>query len=162
MDIKLRPSGSDYFSADLVLDDGDLALDDGFNTAVLISLFSDRRAEPGDDLPDPAGGRRGWWGDALNDFSDLIGSRLWLLNRAKATPETRKRCEEYIREALAWMIEDGVALRLDVSAYWQSMGTLVAEVSIERPGGERHKFDLSWRAQAGRLEYIGEIITWAL
>jgi phage gp46-like protein len=50
-------------AADLALIDNDLASDRGLETAVLLSLFTDRRAQP-DDVPpsgDPAD-RRGWCG----------------------------------------------------------------------------------------------------
>ncbi len=48
--------------------------------AVLISLFTWRRANADDTLPDPRGFRMGWWGDTYPVVAnDRIGSRLWLL-----------------------------------------------------------------------------------
>ena len=54
----------------------------GLRSAVLISLFTDRRAEPGDvpEGEDP----RGWWADVLGEEGDRIGSRLWLIDRFEA------------------------------------------------------------------------------
>ncbi len=97
--------------ADLVLAGGDLVLDQSLQTAVLVSLGTDRLAEVDDELPDNSGDRRGWVGDVITAGGtvDLIGSRLWLLNRAKQIPETARRAEIYALEALAWMTEDGVA-----------------------------------------------------
>ena len=154
----LRPVDGEYFGGDLVMDGGDLAQDSGLNTAILISLFTDRRANPSDELPDPAGSRRGWWGDAENGDGDLIGSRLWLLSRRKATPETRRLFEEYTREALAWMVSDGVADRIDVSAWWKSTGLLVVDALIVRPDGGRHKFSYAWDAQAEKMEIIADAL----
>lgn len=158
MDLMLRPTGGDFFGGDLVVADGDLAIDAGLNTAVLISLFSDRRAEPGDDLPDPRGGRRGWWGDALNNDHDLIGSRLWLLTRCKATPEIRRLFEDYTREALAWLLDDGLAVALDVAATWERADRLAVAVTITRPDGGRHRFDYAWEAQAAAMEVIASAL----
>ena len=103
--------------ADLVMIDSDIASDAGLETAILLSLFTDRRAQP-DDVP-PSGDpndRRGWWADQFADVEgDLIGSRLWLLDRAKATNETALRAREYALEALQWLIDDGVAASIDVA-----------------------------------------------
>ncbi len=72
-------------------------------TAVLISLFTDRIAEPDDVIPDGSNDPRGWWGD---EFSTVkIGSRLWLLTRAKQTQATLQRAYDYILQALQWMID---------------------------------------------------------
>ena len=62
--------------------------------AVIISLFTWRRARPDDDLPGDL--RMGWWGDSVPEIpNDRIGSRLWLLSRAKLTVETVARAREY-------------------------------------------------------------------
>lgn len=98
---------------------GDLQVDDGFDTAVALSLFLDRLANPDDEIPDGSSDRRGWWGDAYlpplaDGTPDHIGSRLWLLARALQTPETAARAQGYVQEALAWMIGDGVAASVTV------------------------------------------------
>ena len=74
--------------ADLVIEGGGLMTEEGLRTAVLISLMTDRRARLDDALPSDDGNRRGWWGDVAAEGNDRIGSRLWLLSRAKATTET--------------------------------------------------------------------------
>ncbi|MBF6030840.1 phage GP46 family protein [Pseudomonas sp. P115] len=73
--------------------------------AVVISLFTWRRAETDDPLDDDE--RYGWWGDSYpSSADDRIGSRLWLLRRVKLTADTRRDAEFYAREALKWLIED--------------------------------------------------------
>lgn len=108
--------------------------------AVVISLFTWRRANPDDDLP--GGLRMGWWGDSFPSVpNDRIGSHLWLLSRAKLTSETLTRAKEYAEEALRWLIDDGIAARVDVEAaridtftlglacrFYKSDGTLLADV----------------------------------
>lgn len=154
MDLTLRPVGPPDFGGDLIFDGSDLALDDGLNTALLVSLFSDRRAEPDDELPDPDGSRRGWWGDALGTDGDRIGSRLWLLTRRKQLPETRQLFLEFTREALAWLLEDGVAASVEVDASWRSQGILLVEALIVRPDGRSIRFDYAWDSEAKKLEMV--------
>jgi len=102
--------------------------------AVLISLFTWRRAEPDDELP--AGSRAGWWGDSLPPVAnDRIGSRLWLLSRSKLTAETVQRAQEYADEALRWLVDDGVAARVATSAERQGLDRLALACQIYRSDG---------------------------
>ena len=118
-------------AADLALNaSGALADDDGLETSVLLSLFLDARARPDDGAE---GHRRGWVGDAFTP-EDRQGSRLWLLKREKQTEETRRRAEDYANEALAWLVEAGLATSVSVSAAWVARGVLGLAVSIANPG----------------------------
>lgn len=140
-------------AADFALSAGDLLSDDGLETAVLLSLFTDRRAEDGDVLPDGETDRRGWWADAFPvEDGDHFGSRLWQLARSKRTPETLRRAEEYAREALAWLLEDKVAGRVDVTAEALAGDILGLGVTIYRPTSDvaQYKFNYTWDAQALR------------
>lgn len=104
--------------------------------AVMVSLFTWRRANPDDDLPGDL--RMGWWGDAFAPIAnDRIGSRLWLLSRAKLLPETAARAKEYAEEALQWLIDDGVAARVDVRTERQGLSTLAIGVQIYKSDGSR-------------------------
>jgi phage gp46-like protein len=134
-------------NADLSMIDSDLASDRGLETAVILSLFTDRRAED-DDVP-PSGDatdRRGWWADRFADVEgDKIGSRLWLLNRGKRVNETRLRTKEYIREALQWMLDDKVVDSIDIVV--ETNGEQLAfSVGLQRPSGDRVtlRFAPSW------------------
>jgi phage gp46-like protein len=102
--------------------------------AVLISLFSWRRANPDDDLP--SNQRFGWWGDNVAEMpNDKIGSRLWLLSRSVMTAETVARAKEYAEESLAWLIEDGVAATVTVQAERQGLARLAVGCLIVRGDG---------------------------
>ena len=70
------------------LDRGDLATGDDLETAVLISLFTDARALPDDEIDDPSD-PRGCWIDA---FEGRLGSRLWELRRQKMIPGLLADC----------------------------------------------------------------------
>ena len=141
-------------TADLSLSGALLDVDDGLRSAVIVSLFTDRRAETGDALPEGAGGdRRGWWGDALPPVvagvpidGDRIGSRLWLLSREKQLRQVVNRAREYAAEALDWLIEDGIAERVEVDAEILRTGMLGLEIVIHRPPGDAvdFRFAFAW------------------
>ncbi|WP_307734443.1 phage GP46 family protein [Xanthomonas albilineans] len=116
--------------------------------AALISLFTWRRANADDTLPDPRGFRMGWWGDTYPVVAnDRIGSRLWLLARAKLTPSTVQRAQDYAEEALQWLIEDGVAARIAVRAERQGLSTLALQCTLFAADGTANavlRFDNLW------------------
>ena len=115
---------------------------------MLLSLFTDRRSEDEDgERPD----RRGWWADGLAEDGDRFGSRLWLLAREKETAAVLSRAEEYAREALAWLVEDLVAERVEVAASIPRRETLALVVTIYRPTQDpaRYRFGNVWAAMEG-------------
>ena len=135
---------TDPARCDFNLSGGVLADGHDIKTAVIISLFSDRRAKDDDPLPEPSASRRGWWGDALNP--QPIGSRLWLLDREKQQSEVVARAREYAAEALAWLKAEGIADRIDVDASIVSPGMLGLFVSLFRAGSApaRYRFEFAW------------------
>jgi phage gp46-like protein len=108
-----------------------LATGNDIETAILISIFSDRMANPGDVIPDGTGDPRGWWAD--DDVR--IGSRMWLLRRAKQTAKTQQLAYDYLAESLQWMIDDGVVARFDITTQWVSTGMLGAVIVAWSPTG---------------------------
>jgi phage gp46-like protein len=104
---------------DLCFANGDIQVDLTPVTAMLMALGCDRRARLSDALPEDGNGwaqgepladlKRGWAGDALDSQGRRIGSRLWLLERAKADEASRKFAEGAAGEAL-----DLVSTALDV------------------------------------------------
>lgn len=102
--------------------------------AVIISLFTWRRANA-DDVTE--GIKMGYWGDKVEPPSpdDKIGSRLWLLSREKLLPQTFNRAREYATEALKWLLDDGVASRVDVVAERYGVDGLALVTTIYRVDG---------------------------
>ena len=137
----------DAFLGDLALVDGDLATESGLRTAVALSLFTDRRARPDDVLPTAGADRRGWWPDALGEPDDQMGSRLWLLERAKLTPETAAQAGEYAEESLMWLVRDGVVRTMAVEVEIVGPSALGISVVLGRGDGPaRLRFDYVWKA----------------
>lgn len=95
---------------------GDLVKDSGLESAVLISLFTDKRASLDDTLPDEESSRRGWWGDQALPVieDDEIGSHLWLLERSKTTDVVLVQAKQYAKDALQWMIDDDIVSKIEV------------------------------------------------
>lgn len=134
--------------ADLVLGAEDLGTEEDMTTAVLLSFFLDRRAEPDDELPADDGDRRGWWADDhAEKEGDLIGSRAWLLDRSVSRVENAKKLEEYHREALEWMLEDGVVSRVDLE-YEARKQMLLAAIVFHRSGGPPIALRFAWAWEA--------------
>jgi phage gp46-like protein len=117
-------------SGDSLVEGGDL------ETMVLLSLWCDAPAREGDPS-DPLAPRAGWWADALETNGDIWGSRLWLLKRAKLTKDTVTRAKAYVDEALAWMVVDRIAERVESIAEIRKIGpgirALYVGATIYRP-----------------------------
>lgn len=104
--------------------------------AVVMSFFTWRRANADDVLPNAGGSRMGWWGDSFPPApGDRIGSRLWLLARAKLTDATVQLAQGYAQEALQWLVDDGVAARIEVQAERQGLATLALACVIYASDG---------------------------
>jgi phage gp46-like protein len=142
-DLALRASGEIDFGEDLA-------------TSVIISLFSDRLAQPSDDLAANQDDRRGWWGDTdlqREHANDLIGSRLWLLN--KSDDKTPLLARGFILDALKWMVDDGVASLVEAQCFFLNgkQSQLGAIVTITRRVGERPvnlQFEWAWAGIGAR------------
>ena len=116
-------------NADIAISQADLLLDGSLQTAVIISLFTDRRALDADDLPGgPNTDKRGWWGDSFN--RRRIGSRLWLLSREKQLQNVLRRAKEYADEALKWLIDDKLVQRINVVASIPEQSVLLLTIQI--------------------------------
>ncbi|MEO3997175.1 phage GP46 family protein [Mesorhizobium sp. CAU 1732] len=85
-------------------------------TAVLICLMTDRRVEQ-TELRD-GDVNRGWPGDSfdLANGDVALGSKLWLLRRRAIEPGLEVIAEDYAREALQTLIDQGAVARFDVVA----------------------------------------------
>lgn len=128
----------------------DFVREDSLATAMVLSLMCDRTAQPGE--VEPGADRRGWWPDAFAEDGDRFGSRLWLLEREKQTEQTLQRARAYVREALAWVVEDGFATGIELTVFAPQRGWLVAQVVLTLDGGSRrYRFEWNDATQVWRL-----------
>ena len=108
-------------------------------TSVLLSLFTDAAASP--DFVPMDGDRRGWWATAFE--SSELGSQLWELERAKKTDAALALATGTAQRALQWMIDDGVAVTIDVAGEWQGT-TIALVVTIAQPDGTVNVYRYGW------------------
>jgi phage gp46-like protein len=125
------------------------------HTSVILSLFTDKRIP--DDHPlrylvagdDP----RGWWGDGVDVQADLgeteMGSLWWVFERAPLTEDIRRWVEALAIEALAPLIKQGVATRIDANAFAEFAEDR-CDCSIQIYGRDgvqiyNHRFDDIWQ-----------------
>ena len=114
----------------------DASLEASLVRAVVISLFTWRRASPYDLINDEE--RYGWWGDSYPSIADdRIGSRLWLLRRVKLTAATRRDAEFYAREALQWLLDDGQVLDVEILSEQADVNRLNLRVILTAVTGSR-------------------------
>jgi len=133
--------------ADLVIENGDLKADDGLETAVLISLFTNRRVTE-EELPLFITDKMGWWADEISEIEDdPIGSKIWVLERAKILPDTAARLEGFAQEALNWLIEDGIAESIQTLSEIIANERIDLEIRIFRPPGDDIPFKFIWDGQ---------------
>jgi phage gp46-like protein len=131
---------------------GNIETDELLNTAVVISLFTRRRALPDDILPEPGGDRGGWWADSYPDVpGDLLGSRLWLLNRSKATQTVINQAKVYTIECLKWLVDDGIAAAVNVEVERQPDDRLAFRVEIVKPTNLATRWQGIWLAHLAQL-----------
>ncbi len=133
--------------ADIAFRYGDVVTGNDLATAVLVSLFSARLANADDVIPDMSSDRRGWWADDQTTEEGKIGSRLWLLERAKEIEATLRAAEDYEREGLRWMISDGIAAEVDVFVEWTRPTLLGSLVTVRKPDGQLVTLDYAWAWQ---------------
>lgn len=122
----------------------DLTAEHGLRTAVILSLFLNRRAADDDEVE--GSDRGGSWMDQYLPIPP--GSRLWLLAREKETPQTAERARRYAEEALAWLIDRRIARSVIVEAQWVRPSVLGLRIEITLAAGERWSelFDYSLAA----------------
>lgn len=148
MDLRIIQNPSDCLF-DILFQNDEFLRDLGLQTMVTISLFSNRRVRP-EELDPLESDRGGFWGEAIDTETDFVfGSRLWLLDRAKITPELLIEAEEYVLEALQWMIDRGIVQSVGATAELFGDDGIKILVEIERPEEEKinFQFDYLWEGQ---------------
>jgi len=144
---------------------GDLLTGNDLQTAVLLSLFSDAQADPGDivlDTADP----RGWWADtyaALEDptlpiiAGDRFGSKLWQAFARIRNQDTLNWAANETIRALSWMVTDNVAKSVDATAYFTSNGGIGVIPVITKPDGTSSRYNFAWFPSAPvAADYFGD------
>lgn len=103
---------------------GLIEMTEDLDASVALSLLTDKRAAEG--MVPSGADRGGWWGDTYPDVpGDSFGSWLWTLAGRARDDQTLQDADAYARDALKWMIEDGVADRLEIEKQFTRTGLRV-------------------------------------
>jgi phage gp46-like protein len=133
--------------SDVQIVGGDFLLSDELQTAVELSIFSDRRASTDEaqrmQLGQDRLSRRGYWANGFRKVEQ--GSGLWLLQREKRTQETLSKAKTFCEEALGWMTRGGIAQSVTVDTSF-SGSALIINIQLIKPDGQSSgfKFDFAW------------------
>jgi len=96
--------------------------DDQLFNAVMLCLFTDKRARDDATLPGDDDDPRGWWGNYVDVDSAAgeqeLGSHLWLFERVAMTDENLKGIEDAVRDALLPLVNSGMVASTSVSVEW--------------------------------------------
>lgn len=132
LDIKLTNKTGTY---DIDFEDGDFLIDRGLETALVVSLLSDRRANEAQ-IAQPEF-RRGWIGDLVTSLPGYkLGSHLWLYEQSRTTQETLTGIEDAAKKALDWMLDAELILNVEASAtFVVSDSSVLLKITVTSPNG---------------------------
>ena len=141
-DVLIRPD--QFGEYDLEFEDADFSSAEGFETAIAVSLFTDARA-PASSVPDPLK-RRGWIGNVLEpDLTFELGGLLWLFEQSRLTPEILNRVRLAARGSLQWLIDDGAAREVEVTAVQPDLRGIRVSIRITGLDNDVNQFSVLWR-----------------
>lgn len=121
-------------------ENGDLPVDQALDTAILMSIYEEVRANSSEIAVDNL--RRGWIGNESTPGFEQ-GSKFWMFEQERITTSMLAELGTVINNGLKWLIDDNIAISTSANASLKN-GEIVAEVIFERPSGkiERKLFTL--------------------
>lgn len=125
MDIKFTHNGLYY---DISYKNGDIETIDNLETAILMSLYCEKRASP-DEVSEPLR-RRGHFSNLGNSVQGYErGCLLWLYTeQAINNDDTRNKILATVQAGLQWFVEDGIANNIECS--FTSIEPLILRVDL--------------------------------
>jgi phage gp46-like protein len=155
MDVSFIRRGGGAPHCDMAIVNGDILFGDELESMVLVSLMTNARATAEEyqqaqlvlvENPNNVIKLNGWWGDSYSSIQgNQIGSKLWTLARQKTTNDVRLLSEEYVKEALQYLIDDGIASTIDTTSVWAE-DAVDMSIQITKPDGtlEEFRFQFVW------------------
>jgi phage gp46-like protein len=127
-DVLLRQTND---GGEITVENGLTLMSEGLETSAYLSLFGGND----DDGGDTAGERVQWWGNlGETEAARTYRSETQALTRSiPAVPANLRRIEQAAARDLAWMLAEGVALSVDVSARIPALGRVAIDVIIVTP-----------------------------
>ncbi len=132
-DIKVVQDENGFFDFDV--SGRDLNHEEGFASAIHVSLFSDARANS--DQVKISEQRRGWIGDISSPVEGrLVGSLLWLTEQNRLTQNTLNSIVDYARESLMWIVSDNIASNVEVIGTIEQRKGIILQIDITTIDGD--------------------------
>jgi len=130
-------TGSQIYDLDINAN-GDIDTAEFFDTAIMYSLFGERRASSTEVVEPQL--RRGWIGN--DDFEN--GSKLWLFYQERLTRNVLNRIEDEAKNSLQWLVDGGYAVSIDNPVASISNRRVLLTITIRRSRDEvvRKFYDL--------------------
>lgn len=129
--------------------DASLVDDDGLETVVTTSLFTDALATP-DELAKYKLTQRGYWFDAYDtDPTQNTGSKLWLLEGQTINAQSLTFAKTCCDDALAWMVTEGAASKVENTITRLGDDAIAGETVIYQPTDPRSPYRTTWEAYFG-------------
>lgn len=128
------------FDVSIDLATGDFKLVDGFETALTMSLFCERRADESE-VP-TAELRRGWWGNEVGPEGFEIGSKLWLLDQSRKLQKTLNDTIDFARDGTKWFIDDGHLVSIDITSGFNNGLNLDLKLNRSNSATESFSYEL--------------------
>lgn len=131
-DIMLYPTQD---GGDINVPNGQPDMDAGLWTAVYLSLFSGA-----------------WWGNAIATQAGQFVASLEELMRTDSN-QTRLDVEEAARTALRWLLDEGIAVSVEVQATIPAAGYIALAVTIAEPAAEPTvlRYKINWAGQRAAM-----------
>lgn len=131
-DLYLNPTTD---GAELIISNGKVKTTSAIETAVFLSLFTPQS-----------------WGDMTRPSSERYKSRILQIMRETVSNRTRLALIQAAKDALAWIVNDGIAESIEVDATIQSASRIDLSIIITAPDrDETLTYAVNWDAQAAEL-----------
>jgi phage gp46-like protein len=141
-DIKLVPDTNGLY--DISIENGNIGTVDGFQTTLVVSLFTDARA-PSSIVPN-AYLRRGWVGDILKASQDKkTGSYLWTIDQARMIKSTFQQADLHTIDALQHLIDNNNAKNVNVEVI-PGQKTIEIQTDIKIDENNTERYNTLWRS----------------
>ena len=130
-DIYLQPRND---GGEITVTSGKPEMTGGLDNAVYLSLFT-----------------AGYWGNAISEQAERYGSIIpGIMAEGMLSNQTRLDVIEAAQSSLQWMIDEGIAERVEARAEIANRSTLYLAVTIYEPGRATPRqiaYGLNWDAQ---------------
>lgn len=132
--------------ADISVVNGLVMCDEGFRTAVYLSLFGGNKDDSGEVVNNST-----WWGNKLQNISEnekIVSKFQAYIISVPLTSKNISIAEDKVKQDLNWMLEDGIADAITVSISAVGLKEIELNVVIGKSGDiiEAGNYSLQWGA----------------